>query len=234
MDTLSANDNLSPFDSTNVDEIEDNPPIKDNRLTRFNFGDRSDHGTNKRVETPGKSVPPSSTSLASKKRKVMASQDHEPEERRDIEPSPESRETATKSGLRDLQLVKATQSGTSVLNCKVQYESPWHRFCEKFELNLDGYVSIVADQSPPYDIFMVKCLKGPDAVPKVRMLQRVRHQSFHSMVDCFSFEGSHYAVFQHHPVTLANIVYSPPYPTERELAAVLGQVRPYNHCGPTC
>ena len=105
----------------------------------------------------------------------MASQDHEPEESRDIEPSLESRETATKSGLRDLQLVKAAQSGTSILDCKVQFESPWNRFCEKFELNLHEYVSIAADQSPPCDIFMVKRLKGPDAVQKARMLQRVRH-----------------------------------------------------------
>jgi hypothetical protein len=66
------------------------------------------------------------------------------------------------------------------------------------------------------------------------MLQRVRHQNFHSMVDCFSFEGSHYAVFQYLPVTLANIVYSPPYPTERELAAALAQVRSENDDGPTC
>jgi hypothetical protein len=217
-----------------ADEIGDKLLLNDRPLTRFNFGDRSGVDTGKQVEMPGRSAPPSSTSPASKKRKGMASQDNEPEERHDIVSSPENPEAATKSGLRDLQLVKAAQSGASVLGRKVQYESPWHRFCEKFELNLDGYVSIVADQSPPYDILMVKCLEGPDAVPKVRMLQRVRHQSFHDMVDCFSFEGSHYAVFQHLPVTVANIVYSPPYPTERELAAILGQVRPYSHYGRTC
>lgn len=113
-----------------------------------------------------------------------------------------------------------------MLDLTVQFESPWHRYYEKFELNLSRYVFIVADRSPPYDIFMVKRLKGPNAVQKVCMLQRVQHQYFYNMVDCFSFEGSHYAVFQHLPVTLANIVYLPPYPTERELAAALAQVRP--------
>ncbi|ELR03476.1 hypothetical protein GMDG_06206 [Pseudogymnoascus destructans 20631-21] len=44
------------------------------------------------------------------------------------------------------------------------------------------------------------------------------------MVDCFSFESSHYAVFQHLPVMLDNIVYSPPYLTELELAAALAQI----------
>ena len=234
MDFLSANDNLPPSDSTTADEFGDSLLVNDNRLTRFRFGDRSGLGTNKPLETPGKSVPPNSTAMASKKRKVMASQDNEPEERRDMELALESSETATESGLKDLQLVKAAQSGASVLERNVQYESPWHRFCEKFELNLGGYVSIVADQSPPHDIFMVKRLKGPDAAMKVRMLQRVRHQNFHNMVDCYSFEGSHYAVFQHFPVTLANIVYSPPYPTEQELAAVLAQVGTSSHCGSTC
>lgn len=75
---------------------------------------------------------------------------------------------------------------------------------------------------------MVRRLKGPDAVQKARMLQRVRHQNFHNMVDCFSFEGSHYAIFRRLPVTLANLVYSPPHPTELELAAALAQVSPYH------
>jgi hypothetical protein len=234
MDSLSANDNLSPSVSTTADEIEHNASVKDNRMTRMIFGDGPDVDTNGRVDTPEGSAPPGSTSRTSKKRKVMASQDHELQQPRDIETSLDSRETATKSGLRDLKLVKAAQSGASVLDREVRFESPWHRFCEKFEVHLGGYVSVVADQSPPYDIFMVKRLKGPDTVQKVRMLQRVRHQNFHSMVDCFSFDGSHYAVFQHLPVTLANIVYSPPYPTERELAAALAQVRPCKHWGSTC
>jgi hypothetical protein len=168
MDSLPANDNLPPSDSTTADKIEHNVSIRDNRLTRMVFGDRPDLDTNERVDAPVESVPPSFASLTSKKRKVMASQDHEPEQRRDIETALDGRETATKSGLRDLQVVKAAQSGVSVLDRTVQFESPWHRFCEKFEVNLGGYVSIVADQSPPYDIFMVKRLKGPDAVQKVR------------------------------------------------------------------
>ncbi|ELR02083.1 hypothetical protein GMDG_08791, partial [Pseudogymnoascus destructans 20631-21] len=53
-----------------------------------------------------------------------------------------------------------------MLDCTVQFGSPWARFCEKFELNLGGYVPIVADLSPPYDLLMVKCLEGPDAAQR--------------------------------------------------------------------
>ncbi|KFY97779.1 hypothetical protein V500_01918 [Pseudogymnoascus sp. VKM F-4518 (FW-2643)] len=223
MESLSAKDRVQSA-STTADDLEHNVSVKDNRMTRITFGDGPDLDTNEQVDTPEKSVPPGSASLISKKRKIIASQDREPERRRHIKASLGSREKATKSGLRDLQVVKAAQSGVSVLDRTVQFESPWARFCEKFELNLGGYVSIVADRSPPYDVFMVKRLEGPDAAQKVRMLRRVRHQNFHNMVDCFSFEGSHYAVFQHLPVTLDNIVYSPPYPTELELAAALAQI----------
>jgi hypothetical protein len=230
MESPSANDRpLSA--STTADDLEHNVSVKDNRMTKMIFDDGPEPDINERIDTPEESVPPRFASVFSKKRKVMTSQDHEPGQRRDIKSSLDSRKTATKSGLRDLQVVKAAQSGVSVLDRTVKFESPWLRFCEKFELNLGEYVSIVADRYPPYDIFMVKRLKGPDAARRVRMLERVRHQSFHNMVDCFSFEGSHYAVFQHLPVTLDNIVYSPPYATELELAAALAQVRPTTRMG---
>ncbi|KFX95975.1 hypothetical protein V490_03611 [Pseudogymnoascus sp. VKM F-3557] len=223
MESLSANDRVQSA-STTADDLEHNASVKDNRITRIFFGDGPDLDTNEQVDTLEESVPPRFASPISKKRKIVPSQDREPEQRRDIKASLGKNETATKSGLKELHVVKAAQSGASVLDRIVQFESPWARFCEKFELNLGGYVSIVADRSPPYDIFMVKRLKGSDAVQRVRMLRRVRHQNFHNMVDCFSFEGSHYAVFQHLPVTLDNIVYSPPYPTELELAAALAQI----------
>ncbi|ELR07184.1 hypothetical protein GMDG_08311 [Pseudogymnoascus destructans 20631-21] len=207
--------------STAADDVEHNVSIKDNRMTRIMFGNGPDLNTNEQVDTPEESVPPGFASLILKKRKIIASQNREPEQRRNIKASLDSCETATKSGLRELQVVKAAQRCASMLDRTVQFESPWARFCEKFEVNLGGYVPIVADLSSPNDLLMVKCLEGPNAAQSVRMLQRVRHQNFDNMVECFNFEGSHYAAFQHLPVMLDNIVYSPPYPTELELAAAL-------------
>ncbi|KFY78643.1 hypothetical protein V499_02246 [Pseudogymnoascus sp. VKM F-103] len=223
MESLSAKDQEQSA-STTADDVEHNVSVKNNRMTKLAFDEGEDLDTKERVDTP-ESVPPGLASLNSEKRKI-ASQDRESERRREIKASLDNRETATKSGLKELHVVKAAQSGASVLDCTVQFGSPWDRFCEKFELNLGGYVRIVADLSPPYNLLMVKRLEGPDAAQRVRMLRRVRHQNFHSMVECFNFEGSHYAVFHHLPLTLDNIVYSPPYPTELELAAALAQVRP--------
>ncbi|KFY98835.1 hypothetical protein V500_01545 [Pseudogymnoascus sp. VKM F-4518 (FW-2643)] len=67
-------------------------------------------------------------------------------------------------------------------------------------------------------------LKGPDNAREVRLLQEFRHNSFHEMLECFSFEGAYYAVFEHVPISLAHVAKSPPFLSELELAAMLGQV----------
>ncbi|KFY03301.1 hypothetical protein V490_00218 [Pseudogymnoascus sp. VKM F-3557] len=43
------------------------------------------------------------------------------------------------------------------------------------------------------------------------------------MLECFGFEGAYYAVFGHVPISLAHGAKSPPFLTEVELAAILGQ-----------
>jgi hypothetical protein len=63
--------------------------------------------TNERVDTLEESVPPGFALLISKKRKIIASQDCKPKQRRNIKASLGSRESATKPSLRELQIVKA-------------------------------------------------------------------------------------------------------------------------------
>ena len=55
-----------------------------------------------------------------------------------------------------------------------------------------------------------RILKGPDNAREVRLLQEFRHNSFHEMLECFSFEGAYYAVFEHVPISLAHVTKSPP------------------------
>jgi hypothetical protein len=70
----------------------------------------------------------------------------------------------------------------------------------------------------------VKSLAGPDAAEKIDMLQKIRHNNFLIFLDFFNFEGFFYIVFSYVPVFLAQIVVFPAYPTESQLAAILGQV----------
>ena len=56
------------------------------------------------------------------------------------------------------------------------------------------------------------------------MLKTIRHRRFLVDLQCFDFENSYYVVFDHISISLAQLVVSPPYPTEIELAAIIAQV----------
>jgi hypothetical protein len=116
MDSLSANDDLPPSASTTADEIEHNVSVRDNRMTRVNFGDGLELDDNDRVLTLGERVTPGSASPTSKKRKAVTWQDDRYRQGPDVEAS---LKTATMPGLRDLQVVKAAQGSGSVLDLTI-------------------------------------------------------------------------------------------------------------------
>ena len=184
----------------------------------------SNHVADGRDRTPGRSDPPGGTP-SSKKRKAPSKQRRGAAKLFKGTPTAGSDETVTKPGLKSLALVQAAKSGFSVLNSTaIKQESPWNYFHENYELNLGGFVSVTSKRVFPYNSFIVRRLKGPDGARKVRLLQTIRHNSFHDMLECFSFEGAYYAVFEHVPISLAHLAKSPPFLSELQLAAILGQV----------
>ncbi|KFX96375.1 hypothetical protein O988_05355 [Pseudogymnoascus sp. VKM F-3808] len=131
----------------------------------------------------------------------------------------------TPAGVRPLVTVQAASDGVSVLEVTaIKQESPWNCFREDYELKFGEFVSVASDRKLPHDSFIIKRFDGPDLAKKLQMLQRVRHNSFHDMRQCFSYENSYYAVFPNMPISLDHVVKSPPYLDEHELAAILGQV----------
>ncbi|CZT07743.1 uncharacterized protein RCO7_11235 [Rhynchosporium graminicola] len=133
--------------------------------------------------------------------------------------------TLTGSNHKDLAIVQAAEQGVSVLDSlSIKYESPWRSLRSDYELNLGGFVIIASDRGSERDSFIVKRFSGPDMASKLRMLQRIRHANFISVLQRFSFEDSYYAVFDHISVSLARIVTSPPYLRICELAAILFQI----------
>ncbi|KAI9769848.1 MAG: hypothetical protein M1840_003842 [Geoglossum simile] len=129
------------------------------------------------------------------------------------------------TGLRDLTIPKAVEAGVrSREYIATKRESPWKSFEEKYELKLDGFVTIATRKAQPRGIVIIKRFTGPDAANKMQMLQKIRHDSFLHALECFSFENHLHVVFEHVPTTLAQIAVSPVYLTERELAAIIGQI----------
>lgn len=211
MDSTSAIDIIG---STSANDLKQKSSAYDKHITTINFRNVFDFSepTSKGSFTPE----PGSTAVTSKK--VASPQAHGAGQ---IRAALDSHVDVTKSGLKEIETVSAVTDGVSVPD---RSESPWGRFRLDYELDLGGFISIVSDRLLPHDIFMIKRLDGPHAARKARILRKIDHENFHAMLECFIFEGSCYPVFQHVPVSLAHIAKSPPYPTEFELAAALGQV----------
>ncbi|CZS92538.1 uncharacterized protein RAG0_03150 [Rhynchosporium agropyri] len=99
-------------------------------------------------------------------------------------------------------------------------DSPWDHYQRVFELRLDSFVMVVTHRAS-HDLFTMKRFQGAD---EVRMLQPLAHKNLHQMLQCFSLEDSYLAVFGYEPISLAHIVCCPPYLTELQLAAIVGQI----------
>jgi hypothetical protein len=101
------------------------------------------------------------------------------------------------------------------------WESPWDHYRQVFELSLGSFVSVVSERATPHDLFTMKRFHGAD---EVRMLRSLSHRNLHQMLECFGLKDCHFAVFGYDPISLAHIACSPPFLTELQLAAIVGQV----------
>jgi hypothetical protein len=113
----------------------------------------------------------------------------------------------------------------------VKQESPWNSYEEVREppRGIGGLVTVAQRRGLPRNVVSVHKIKGQDAKVKLRMLQRIQHRNFVSVLEVFSFEQSFHIIFEHMPIAIshfADILY---YPNELELASILGQVNYGTH-----
>jgi hypothetical protein len=138
------------------------------------------------------------------------------------------------TGLKSLYLPRA------VGNVRMKDSSPWESLTKNFSLILNDNDSVTIASQKDGRFVAVREFSGPDAYRKVKMLQKIEDKNFIAFLDWFSFEGSCYVVFEHEitytehgtaywekfPVTLTQYALIAPYPTEQQLATILGQVSP--------
>ena len=113
-----------------------------------------------------------------------------------------------------MRMALVEQEGGEIL------ESPWDHYQQVFELRLGSFV-IVVSRRATHNLFTMKRFQGAD---EVRMLQSLGHRNLHQMLECFSLGDTYFAVFGYEPISLAHIACSPPFLTELQLAAIVGQV----------
>lgn len=120
--------------------------------------------------------------------------------------SPEGAIIKTRAGFQDLILPKPADAGIRPYeHLEMKYESPWQSLQKVYELTVKNFV-------------------GSDSDEKVKRLQQIQQQNLVEFLDAFYSEGSVYVVLDYVPISLTQMVSSPAYPTELQLAAILGQV----------
>ncbi|CZT10227.1 uncharacterized protein RAG0_14760 [Rhynchosporium agropyri] len=68
---------------------------------------------------------------------------------------------------------------------------------------------------------MVKRFQDAD---EIRLLQSISHRNLQQTLECFHLDDSYFAIFAYDPISLAHIACSPPFLTELQLAAIVGQI----------
>lgn len=84
---------------------------------------------------------------------------------------------------------------------------------------------IAARKRAPWKRIVVKSFAaGSDSQEELQMIYSLRYNHIITVLETFRFEGLFYIVLERIAISLVQIVASPPYPGEQELAAILGQV----------
>ena len=117
-------------------------------------------------------------------------------------------------------------------NVRTQHSSPWGSLTKRFTLSLEDSVTIASRKDGLF--VAVREFSGPDADRKLNVLRKIRNENLPNLLvflECFSFEGSLFAVFEHEitrgeklTVTLNHYALIKHYPTESQLTIILRQV----------
>lgn len=107
---------------------------------------------------------------------------------------------------------------------RVNHDTPWKTYEKGYDLKLDQFVMVATRKPPLHGKVAIKAFPGRDAIHKLGMLHTVCHERFVKLLEIFEYGKTFYAVFEHIATSLTQVVNAPAYPSERQLAAIVGQV----------
>ncbi|KAH9204389.1 hypothetical protein DL95DRAFT_319546 [Leptodontidium sp. 2 PMI_412] len=173
--------------------------------------------TSQQIHTPERSLPSHEVTPSSKKRRASPLETSSGTKHSKGNTSATSTVTAKPAPHSQALVPTAEAIGTP----DTILESPWDHYRQVFELSLGSFVIVVSEKATPHDLFTIKRFQDAD---EVRMLQSLGHRNLHQMLECFRLNDSYFAVFGYDPISLAHIACSPPFLTELQLAAIVGQI----------
>jgi hypothetical protein len=108
----------------------------------------------------------------------------------------------------------------------VQSRSPWEVYEDRYILELGSSVTVVGKKPrSTRQVFVVKSISGPNAEGDLYLIRLLRHENFPLVYEVFAYENSFHIVYERMKISLDDIVASPAYPDEAELASIVWQVR---------
>ena len=119
---------------------------------------------------------------------------------------------------------KSTSADKAQGYTKIKHDSPWNTYEAGYDLKLHEFVTVAVRKAPQRGKVAIRQFAGPDVHHKLHMLHRISHERFVTMMEIFEYQKTWYAVFEHVVISLTQVVNSPPYPTEGQLSAIVGQV----------
>jgi hypothetical protein len=107
---------------------------------------------------------------------------------------------------------------------EIKHESPWKRYEKVYDRELGGPVTVAAQIAHPCNLVVIRKFSEPSAEKALYMFRQIQHDNFIAALRVFMTEKTFYIVLEHLPLCLDQIVASPAYPNELQLAAMVGQV----------
>lgn len=103
--------------------------------------------------------------------------------------------------------------------------SPWDSYWKSFQVKYTDFVTVAVRKGGRRKCVIVKSFSaGADSQQELEMIHGIRHDNIVTVLETFRFEGSFHVVLERIPIPLVQIIASPAYPGEQELAAILGLV----------
>ncbi|KAH7305373.1 kinase-like domain-containing protein [Rhexocercosporidium sp. MPI-PUGE-AT-0058] len=104
------------------------------------------------------------------------------------------------------------------------WESPWKTYEKIYDVELGGLVAVAVRKAGPVELVHVRAFETQAATKTLYVYRQLQHQNIVTALEAFTTDDSLYIVVEHMPISLEQIVRSPAYPNERQLAAILSQV----------
>lgn len=125
-----------------------------------------------------------------------------------------------------MALSKISEPGNSAdSDLVIRDKPPWDTFKKYYECDLAGTVAVCVRRSGRHAASAIRQYPSKDADRILGILRSIRHRNVVSVWECFRTSDALYTLSKFHPLTLDHVVACKAFPDQRQLAAIMSQVR---------